>query len=87
MKTKILLPNRYKLIGWILLIPATLIGILVTTFNWESTWLNMKVFALFDQPFMGKFVFCKMIEICKTTGDLFGVPLRPTVLRQCIIWN
>ncbi len=45
MSPKLLLPNKYKNIGWCLLIPATLLGIFMTATDFEISWLNVKVFA------------------------------------------
>ena len=48
MSSKLLFPNKYKKIGWLLLIPATLLGIFMTATDFEISWLNVKVFALFN---------------------------------------
>lgn len=47
MNQKLLLPNRFKTIGWMILIPATIAGILLTTTGYEAEWLNAKVLTLF----------------------------------------
>lgn len=47
MKQTLLLPNRFKTIGWFILIPATLAGIYLIATGFESTWLTTTVFAFF----------------------------------------
>lgn len=52
MTNKVLLPNRYKAIGWYILIPATILGVVLLATNFEFFVLEAKVFALFNQePF------------------------------------
>jgi len=46
MSTKLLLPNRYKTIGWIILIPATILGLILVYNEFGAEWLNAKVFAI-----------------------------------------
>ena len=52
MKTKILFPNRLKIFGWILLIPATFLGVLsvfeIYTFDFLD---NITVFAVYSDEF------------------------------------
>ena len=47
MKSILLLPNRFKRIGWWILIPSAVAGIIVTMTGYEAEWLNAKVFTLF----------------------------------------
>ncbi len=56
MKTRFLLPNRYKKIGWILLIPASLFGVFVVLTDFEPDWLRLPVFTFFSEgtPFSGQ---------------------------------
>ena len=54
MKTKLLFPNRFKLIGWILLVPATVLGIMFLFFHFELGFLRVNAFAIFSgSNFMG----------------------------------
>lgn len=46
MISNLLLPHSFRRIGWILLIPATILGIMVVFFDYESPHLNCKVLAL-----------------------------------------
>ena len=51
MTTKLLLPHQFKTIGWIILIPATIAGLLISIGDYEAEWLNGRMFAFFhDQP-------------------------------------
>lgn len=47
MKSILLLPNRLKRIGWWILLPSAIAGIMVTMTGYEAEWLNAKVFTLF----------------------------------------
>ena len=47
MKTNYLLPNKYKLFGWILFIMGLIGGIYLVGTDYESDVLNLKVFALY----------------------------------------
>ncbi len=54
MKTKLLLPYRFKRIGWILLIPSTILGIMYLFFNYELGFLRVNAFAIYSgSSFMG----------------------------------
>jgi hypothetical protein len=48
MKTKLLFPNRFKRIGWILLVPSTILGILVIFSDFSFDFLDLKVFAIYS---------------------------------------
>jgi hypothetical protein len=69
MSPKLLLPNKYKKIGWCLLIPATLLGIFMTATDFEISWLNVKVFALFSDS--QSFSFIKDNITNEVVGVLF----------------
>jgi len=49
MKTKALFPNRYKRIGWILLVPSAILGVLILFFNVECRFLDSKVFTIYSR--------------------------------------
>jgi hypothetical protein len=71
---KLLLPHRCKIIGWIILIPSTIAGIILSVAGYEAEWLNSKVFALFSDPPLGKSEFFTMISTNVTNtivGSLF----------------
>lgn len=54
MLKQILLPNQFKLLGWILLVPSAILGFLLMLSDLESTLkINSKVFALYNDQIMG----------------------------------
>jgi len=72
MMQSILLPNRYKVIGWILLIPSFLLGLYLLFFGFEPNWAKAKVLSIFPNNLMGEKGFFKMQEI-NITQTLIGV--------------
>lgn len=72
MATKLLLPNKFKLIGWFLLIPATVLGVILTFTNFQADWLNAKVFVLFYDEVFGKSESFTFIET-NMTNTVVGV--------------
>ena len=57
MTQALLLPNRYKKIGWMILIPATIMGIILIISDFETQWFSTRVFAIFsDEIKSGQFV-------------------------------
>jgi len=46
MSTKLLLPNRYKKIGWFILVPATISGFLLAYNGFGAEWLWANVFSI-----------------------------------------
>ena len=54
MKTNYLFPNRFKIYGWIILIPSLIMGVLSLVFEIEPTALEFEMPALFVDEFMGK---------------------------------
>ena len=57
MTQALLLPHRYKKIGWMILIPATLMGIILIIGDFETQWFSTRVFAIFsDEIKSGQFV-------------------------------
>ncbi len=48
MKTNYLLSNRFKKIGWIILVPSVIFGVLFVIFEFEPKFLEIKVFAIID---------------------------------------
>jgi len=53
MKTKLLFPYRFKRIGWILLVPSAILGILYLFFGFEINFLDLKVFAIYSDEVFG----------------------------------
>ena len=51
MSHSLLLPNRFKKIGWILLLPATIMGIVLLLSDYEGLSIHATIFALFSEEF------------------------------------
>ncbi|MHC1704962.1 MAG: hypothetical protein AB9846_13720 [Tenuifilaceae bacterium] len=51
MKTKLLLPNQFKKIGWYLLVPSSILGFFVLFFEFDFKFLETKAFALYTSNF------------------------------------
>lgn len=51
MKATMLLPNKFKKLGWLILIPATIAGLILSVNDYEISWLNVKVFAMLNSSF------------------------------------
>ena len=62
MSNKLLLPNKFKLIGWCLFVPATILGVILSLTGFEASWLNAKTFAIFNDEIFGKRQFFTFIE-------------------------
>ena len=72
MKNKMLLPHRFKKIGWIILIPITILGIILMVAETVNMALHVKVFALMNSEFLGKNEFFTFIET-DITGTIIGI--------------
>ena len=74
MKTKLLFPYRFKIIGWILLIPATFLGVLFLFFDFNPGFLDFNVFAIYSsgELLSGS---SKILQLIKNnfTDELAGV--------------
>lgn len=63
MTSNLLLPNKFKIIGWFILIPITIAGIYLTVKGFETVTLNAKVFALVNSDFLGKTEYFSVIKV------------------------
>lgn len=72
MSSKLLLPNKYKLIGWCLLIPATISGLVLSFSDFEAFPIRAKVFAIFNNEIFGKSQSFAFIET-NLTNTIVGV--------------
>jgi len=54
MKSNYLLPNNLKIVGWILLIPSSLLGLFITIYDMNYAFLDFRVPALFIDEIFGK---------------------------------
>ena len=63
MKTKILLPNQFKRIGWIILIPSAILGVLKVFDVLRFEFLDKaKMFALYSDDFPGGGKVCGIVQ-------------------------
>ncbi len=53
MKLNYLFPNKYKKIGWLILIPSAIIGLITLILEFEPNSLDFKVPAIFIDEFFG----------------------------------
>ena len=72
MSNKLLLPNKFKFIGWCILVPATILGIIITFTGFEANWLHAKTFAIFNEEVLGKSQSFTFIET-NITNTVVGV--------------
>ena len=73
MKTKLLLPNHFKRVGWILLVPSALLGLFIIIFDYEFRFLDTKVFTIYSGSGVFKDpVFFGLIK-ANLTGTLVGI--------------
>lgn len=49
MKTNLLLPNQFKRIGWYLLVPSAILGLLIIFFDFEFEFLKIKVYSIYSE--------------------------------------
>lgn len=53
MTKALLLPHRFKKIGWFILVPATILGIILAIGDFDLEWISAKVFAIFTDEIIG----------------------------------
>ncbi|HTO15518.1 MAG TPA: hypothetical protein VLZ83_07090 [Edaphocola sp.] len=76
MKQKLLFPNKYKRLGWLILIPATILGIFLMFNNFEGMRFITKVFAIIGNENLDEnkyFTFVKADITNTVVGVLFIV--------------
>lgn len=74
MKTRFLLPNKCKMIGWILIIPSSILGLFVIFDDFKLSFLDVRVFSICSGgtapwDFTNSFVF----EKHNITGTAIGI--------------
>lgn len=72
MKTNYLLPYQFKKIGWIIFIPAFILGVLWLIFDFEPAFLDVKVLALFNDDFLSSKGFFAIVEN-NIANEIIGV--------------
>lgn len=72
MLQKLLLPHRYKKIGWWIVFPTTILGIILILTDFEGFAFNTNVFAFFNGEILGKGDFFSFIYT-NVTNTIVGV--------------
>lgn len=72
MKTKLLLPNYLKRVGWMLLVPSTLLGLFILISDYEFGFLDARVFTFYSSTFMEESHFFTLIK-ANLTGTIIGI--------------
>ena len=72
MSNKLLLPNRYKLIGWCLLIPATILCLISSFTDFTAFEYKAKVFSILSQGFMSNTEWFSVFET-NVSNTVFGL--------------
>jgi len=62
MTPKLLLPNRFKTIGWVILIPATIAGILLRYYDFDANWMHARVFAIASDGFLANAKYFGLVD-------------------------
>lgn len=72
MKVNYLFPNKYKRIGWFILIPSAIIGLVSLFYEYEPSFLNFNVPAIFvDDLFTDKQLFGMVPN--NILNEIFGI--------------
>jgi len=74
MKTNYLFPNKYKKIGWLVFIPSLIIGLITLILEYEPSFLDFNVPAIFIDELGGDKSFFGMVNN-NILNELFGVLL------------
>jgi hypothetical protein len=62
MQVKYLFPSKYKKFGWIILIPAAILGVLDLFMEWEPAFLDWRVPAIYMDEILGETTYFGWIE-------------------------
>lgn len=71
MKSTLLLPNKFKKIGWFILIPATILGCIICTKEFSAEWLHLKTFVLATDAAFDHYKYFKITQV-NFTNTLIG---------------
>lgn len=64
MKSQLLIPYHYKKIGWVLLIPGLVLGVIISIFDFDGLKLNLPAFAIYsDHLFDSSSNFFKIVHL------------------------
>lgn len=82
MQTRFLFPNQFKLVGWILFVPSILLVITLSLSGVSiDEYLQVKVFALYADEFLGEPTFLKVI----TNGILDEILTITTIVGGLLV--
>lgn len=77
MKTHFLFPNQFKIFGWLLFVPSIILVIILSLSGISiDNYLQVKVFAIYADEFMGQPTFLKVI----TNGILDEIVTITTII-------
>ena len=79
MKLNYLFPHKYKKIGWIILLPAAVMGLISMNYDLEPEVLDMNVPAILINEIMGHLFFFRMEED-NILNEIIGVALILSLL-------
>jgi len=72
MKTKLLLPNCFKRIGWIILIPSAILGLFIIISDYDFGFLNTQMFTFYSEGLQKPPVVFGLIKV-NLTGTIVGI--------------
>ena len=72
MNTNYLLPQKFKTIGLVLLVPTLLLAVLYLFYDFELSFLDLRVFSIINEPLLGDTAHFKFIEN-NITNELIAV--------------
>lgn len=72
MKTKLLLPHSFKMVGWIMLVLMVVPGLMIVFGNFELSFLDMDVFTIYDSGFPGINTYFAMTDN-NITNEVVGI--------------
>jgi hypothetical protein len=72
MTNYLLLPNRFKLIGWFLLVPATILGVILSFTDFEAFPVKAKMLAIFNNDIFSKSELFTVVEV-NITNTIVGL--------------
>lgn len=71
MTPKLLLPNKYKKIGWVILIPSTVLGLVLCFRDFGADWLHLKTLVLANDATFDKKIYFTFTDV-NFTNTLIG---------------
>jgi len=73
MSPKLLLPNKFKKMGWFILIPSTILGIILCINDFGAAWIWTRVFAIANDGTNGNTLYFG-VRLSNITDTVIGVP-------------